>query len=73
MSELSWAERRFWASVNKIVPALGYITGNVCVASMTANTWKSNGSSPTERARILEILFPKPKHKPDADYPSLFN
>ena len=56
-------DRRHWASVDKIVPALGYVSGNVCVASMTANTWKSNGSSPTERARIIEILSPKKNQK----------
>ena len=55
------SDRRRWASVDKIVPILGYVSGNVCVVSNTANTWKSNNSSPEERSRILEIILPKTK------------
>jgi len=49
-------DRRVWASVDKIVPELGYVKGNVCVMSFSANFWKSNGSSDAERARIIEIM-----------------
>lgn len=48
--------RRNWASVDRIVPELGYVTGNVCIISYGANTWKSNGSNPEERKRIMKII-----------------
>jgi hypothetical protein len=63
-------DRRCWASVDKKVPALGYVSDNVWVASMAANTWKSNGSNSEERARIIEIMSPKPKSKPRKNNPA---
>src|SRR5208282_2653860 len=51
-------DRRCWASVDRKVPELGYVTGNVWVISLAANTWKSNGSSPLERARITSLMSP---------------
>lgn len=48
--------RRNWASVDRIVPELGYVKGNVCIISYGANTWKSNGSSPEERLVIMQII-----------------
>jgi hypothetical protein len=35
-------DRRCWPSVDRIVPALGYVTGNVWVISFVANTCKSS-------------------------------
>lgn len=49
-------DRRYWPSVDKIVPQLGYISGNVWIISMAANTWKTNGSNSEERKRIVEIM-----------------
>lgn len=63
-------DRRCWASVDKKVPILGYVTDNVWVVSMAANIWKSNGSNPEERARIIEIMSPKPKSKPRINNPA---
>lgn len=62
--------RRNWASVDRIVPELGYVKGNVCIISYGANTWKSNGSSPEERKRILQIIakLRKVKRKEDIAY-----
>jgi hypothetical protein len=56
-------DRRLWASVDRKVPALGYTSDNVWVVSMAANTWKTNGSNPEERARIVKIMSPKQKSK----------
>lgn len=53
---LGGADRRIWASVDRIVPELGYTKGNVCVISFGANIWKSNGSNEAERKRIIEIM-----------------
>lgn len=55
-------DRRYWASVDRIVPELGYVSGNVCVVSMAANTWKTNGSNPEERKRIIALMRGS-KHK----------
>ena len=55
--------RRHWASVDRIVPELGYVSGNVCIISYGANTWKSNGSSPEERRRIIQIIAGSRKGK----------
>jgi len=55
--------RRHWASVDRIVPELGYTKGNVAVISNGANTWKSNGSSPEERRRIIQIIAGSQKAK----------
>jgi hypothetical protein len=55
--------RRNWASVDRIVPELGYVTGNVWVISNGANTWKSNGSNSEERKRILQIITGSRKGK----------
>jgi len=52
-------DQRLWASVDRIVPELGYVSGNVWVISKAANTWKSNGSNPAERAIISKIMAPK--------------
>lgn len=49
-------DRRLWASVDRIVPEIGYVKGNICVMSYGANTWKSNGSNPEERRRIIQIM-----------------
>lgn len=49
-------DQRLWASVDKIVPELGYTSGNVWIISKAANFWKSNGSNPAERRRIIEIM-----------------
>jgi hypothetical protein len=53
-------DRRTWATVDRIVPQLGYVTGNVHVISNAANIWKSNGSNPSERKRITAIMRNKP-------------
>lgn len=58
-------DRRAWASVDKIVPELGYVTGNVCIISLAANRWKDNGSNAAERARIVTIM--KGRNKPIKD------
>lgn len=50
------SDRRLWASVDRIVPELGYTKGNVCVISFAANIWKNNGSNEAERKRIIEIM-----------------
>jgi hypothetical protein len=55
-------DRRKWASVDRKVPELGYVTGNVWVVSMAANVWKSNGSNPRER-RVITRLMSGPKFK----------
>lgn len=52
-------DRRCWASVDRKVPELGYTSGNVWIISIAANTWKSNGSNPTERAAIIKLMAPK--------------
>lgn len=66
-------DRRCWASVDRIVPELGYTKGNVAVISNGANTWKSNGSNAAERARIVEIMTGrKTKIEPNEKQPSLF-
>lgn len=54
-------DRRCWASVDRIVPELGYVAGNVQVVSMAFNFWKSNGSNPQERARIVRLMCGKTK------------
>lgn len=68
-------DQRLWASVDKIVPELGYVSGNVWIVSMAANTWKSNGSNAAERERIVEIMIgKKPSTKPvDTGQGSLFD
>jgi hypothetical protein len=66
-------DRRVWASVDKIVPELGYTKGNVWVMSMAANRWKDNGSNPAERERIVAIMQgQKRKKDSNPDQPSLF-
>ena len=60
-------DQRLWASVDKIVPKLGYVSGNVWVISKAANTWKSNGSNRAERERIVEIMTGKKHWIPPAD------
>jgi hypothetical protein len=55
------SDRRCWPSVDRIVPELGYTTGNVWIISIAANFWKSNGSNAAERQRITEIMTGK-KH-----------
>lgn len=49
-------DQRLWASLDRIVPELGYVSGNVWIISKAANTWKSNGSNPAERRRIIQIM-----------------
>lgn len=68
------SDRRRHASVDKIVPALGYVSGNVWVVSMAANTWKSNGSNPDERKRIVEIMEGKKstRKSKNVNSPTLF-
>lgn len=57
-------DRRCWPSVDRIVPELGYITGNVWVTSIAANVWKNNGSNPAERRRIIALMGgAKPKEE----------
>lgn len=56
-------DRRTWASVDKIVPQLGYTKGNVWVISMSANVWKDNGSNQAERERIVQIMRGQVKTK----------
>jgi hypothetical protein len=61
-------DQRRWASVDRIKPELGYVTGNVRVISMSANMAKLDG--------IGDIFPVKPtsKHKPPMpDQPSLFD
>lgn len=66
--------RRRWASVDRIVPVLGYVTGNVMVMSFAANLWKSDGSDAEERKRIVAIMNGRKKKKePRQDQPSLFD
>ena len=67
-------DHRCWASVDRKVPELGYVKGNVWVVSNSANLWKNNGSNPAERKRIVEIMQGKKKTKlPMPDQPSLFD
>jgi hypothetical protein len=67
-------DRRCWPSVDRIVPELGYVSGNVWVISFGANTWKSNGSNSEERARIIEIMKGRKKKKePNTQQQSLFD
>jgi hypothetical protein len=75
MDYSSGPDRRKWASVDRIVPELGYIPGNVCVISNGANTWKNNGSSPAERKRIIQIIgrLKKPSKDVSSLQRSLFN
>jgi hypothetical protein len=58
------SDRRNWASVDRIVPELGYVKGNVCVMSYCANTWKTNGTNPEERERITYIMTGTTIHNP---------
>lgn len=51
-------DRRMWASVDKIIPRLGYIKGNVRVISMCANAAKMDGEG--------DIV--NPPEIPDADF-----
>jgi hypothetical protein len=67
------SDRRTWACVDRIVPELGYTSGNVWVISQAANTWKSNGSNPAERSRIVEIMIGRTKKKVNVQQPSLFD
>lgn len=60
-------DRRLWASVDRIVPELGYVSGNVCIISAAANTWKNNGSNPQERRRIVQIMLGRTKRNPVVD------
>lgn len=55
----SGPDMRLWASVDRKVPELGYTSGNVWIISMAANTWKSNGSNPAERAIISKFMASK--------------
>jgi hypothetical protein len=67
-------DRRCWASVDRIVPELGYVKSNIGVISFAANIWKSNGSNPAERERIVAIMQGQKKPKPPIpDQPSLFD
>lgn len=61
------ADRRLWASVDRIVPELGYTKGNVCIISFGANLWKNNGSNEEERKRIIEIMVGKPQRTKPID------
>jgi hypothetical protein len=65
-------DRRLWASVDRIVPELGYVSGNVWIVSMAANTWKSNGSNATERTRIVAIMQRQKKNKSQPQMSFLF-
>ena len=67
-------DHRYWASLDRIAPELGYTSGNIWVISNAANMWKSNGSNPAERKRIVEIMtgFPS-KAVNNQDQISLFD
>lgn len=66
--------RRRWASVDRIVPELGYIAGNVAVISFAANFWKNDGTDAEERKRIVAIMNGRKKKKePDERQTALFN
>ena len=68
------SDRRTWSCVDRIVPELGYVTGNVWVISQAANTWKSNGSNASERKRIVEIMTGRTrKTLTEENQPSLFD
>ena len=68
------SDYRLWASVDRIVPDLGYVSGNVWVISNAANMWKSNGSNPEERERIVSLMQGQKKKKDSSpDQPSLFD
>lgn len=68
------SDRRCWASVDRKVPTLGYVTDNVWVVSMAANTWKTNGSNPQERRKIVSLMVPKQKkQKINSNQSSLFD
>lgn len=70
----SGPDRRCWASVDRIVPELGYVTGNVAVISFVANLWKNDGSNPEERSRIIALMRgPEKKKEPLPNQPSLFD
>jgi len=53
---LGGKDRRLWASVDRIVPELGYTKGNVIIISFGANLWKNNGSDPREWKIIMQII-----------------
>jgi hypothetical protein len=61
-------DRRCWASIDRIIPSVGYLSGNVRVISLSANWAKSDG---------IGDLFPvRPKRNPKKtmpDQPSLFD
>ena len=63
-------DRRCWATVDKKVPSLGYVSDNVWVVSNFSNMLKTNGTNPEERKRIVEIMFPKPKQNPRKNNPA---
>lgn len=46
-------DRRYWATVDKIVPSKGYVTGNVRVISFAANMAKSSGSDDSIFSQIM--------------------
>lgn len=60
-------DQRLYASLDRIVPELGYVSGNVWIISKSANTWKSNGSNPQERRRIVQIMLGRTKRNPVVD------
>jgi hypothetical protein len=61
-------ERRCWASIDRIIPSVGYLSGNVRVISMAANMAKSDGIG--DILPVKSILKPKP---PIPNQPSLFD
>lgn len=50
-------------SVDKIIPALGYVPGNVCVISMRANTIKGDGSLQELRAVLNYMIVERNKKR----------
>jgi hypothetical protein len=61
-------DQRRWASVDRIKPELGYITGNVRVISMSANMAKLDGIGD-----VFPIKSTAKKKPPSPDQPSLFD
>jgi hypothetical protein len=61
-------ERRCWASIDKIIPSVGYVSGNVRVISLSANWAKSDGIGDLFPVRLKRKSFVSAP-----DQPSLFD
>lgn len=62
--KLDWNDRNSKPSVDRVIPSLGYVKGNICIISMKANTLKSDGTAEQHRA-IADYIdsFKPPKQE----------